>query len=271
MSPLLLAGAALLTAAVGALGGLGGAVLLVPALVVGGLPAAEAAPLGLLSVAAGSVAAGALQLAERTVNHRLGVTTEVAASAGAAMGALASGAVGEELLTRALGVVAVAAAVLGVRRKGLRNPPDPAAGGELVGEWPGQLAGAYRLPEGVVTYRARRLPAGLALMWVSGVVAGVAGTSGGFIKTPVTSEVMTVPVKVAASTTTFTIGVTSAAGLAVFAAQGRIDPVAGAAVVAGSLLGGRLGARLQAGVPPQLVRRALAGVLLVVGVLLWVT
>jgi uncharacterized membrane protein YfcA len=59
-------------AALGALGGLGGAVILVPALVLAGLPAAEAGLLGLLSVAAGSVAAGAHQLRERSINHRLG-------------------------------------------------------------------------------------------------------------------------------------------------------------------------------------------------------
>ena len=42
---------ALVTATVGALGGLGGAVILVPLLVITGTPAREAAPLGLLSVA----------------------------------------------------------------------------------------------------------------------------------------------------------------------------------------------------------------------------
>jgi hypothetical protein len=102
----------------------------------------------------------------------------------------------------------------------------------------------------------------------AGVVAGVAGASGGFIKTPATSEVMHVPVKVAASTTTFTVGITSAAALIVFAVQGRIDVTDSAAVLAGALVGGQLGARFQARLAPQVVRRTLSALLVVVAVVL---
>lgn len=68
---ILLVAASFGTSAVGALGGLGGALLLVPLLVITGTPASQAAPLGLVSVAAGSIAAGGFQLLDRTVNHRL--------------------------------------------------------------------------------------------------------------------------------------------------------------------------------------------------------
>ena len=113
-------------------------------------------------------------------------------------------------------------------------------------------------------YAATRLPAGLAVMSTAGVVAGVAGASGGFIKTPATTEIMGVPVKVAASTTTFTVGITSAAALIVFAIHGRINLDDAAPVVMGSLAGGQLGARLQARFSPQAVRTALAVVLVIV-------
>ena len=103
------------------------------------------------------------------------------------------------------------AAELSGFRKGVRNPPQPSFGDGDVGEWPGTLAGAYQMADGVAPYRVQRLAAGLIAMTVSGLVAGLAGTSGGFVKTPAASELMHVPVKVAASTTTFTIGVTSAA------------------------------------------------------------
>ena len=261
---------ALVTAGVGAVGGLGGAVLLVPVLVVLGIPASEAAPLGLLSVAAGSLSAGAQQLRERTVNHRLGVFTELAASAGAIVGALASGVASDTVLTRVLAVTAFAAAVAGGRRKGVRNPPREGYGDADVGEWHGELAGAYRVGGGVAPYQAKRLPAGLGAMALSGVVAGLAGASGGFIKTPATSELMHVPVKVAASTTTFTIGITSAAALLVFAAQGRIESSTAAPVLAGALAGGLVGARLQARLSPPVVRRALSVLLVLVAVVLLV-
>lgn len=268
---LALAALGLLTAGVGALGGLGGAVILVPILVLTGKPITEAAPLGLISVAAGSLAAGAFQLREGTVNHRLGVTTETAATFGALAGALLSGVVSEAVLKWVLGVVAVSTAIVGGRRKGVRNLPDPALGVDDLGERPGTLAGAYPLHTDVVPYRARRLGAGLGLMGLAGLVAGLAGTSGGFLKTPAMSEVMRVPVKVAAATTTFTIGITSAAALVVLAVQGRISPVPAAAVALGSLVGARLGALLQGRLSPPLVRRSLSAVLVLIGLILIVT
>jgi uncharacterized membrane protein YfcA len=271
MHPVALAAAAATTAGFGAVGGLGGAVLLVPALVVTGTPVAEAAPLGLVSVAAGSLAAGATHLSEQTVNHRLGVTTELAASTGAVVGALAAESVGDAALTRTLAVVAIAAALAGGLRRGTRNQPDPSLGPDDVGERPGRLAGAYRLGDVVVPYRARRLPLGLALMGLAGVVAGMAGVSGGFVKTPATTEVLHVPVKVAASTTTFTVGITAAAALLVMAGQGRIDAGEASVVIAASFAGGRLGAAVQAGLSPVLTRRVLATLLVAVGAVLLVT
>lgn len=268
MSAPLLGILALLTAAVGALGGLGGAVLLVPLLVVFGVPVAEAAPLGLLSVAAGSLSAGSRQVMEQTINHRLGVLTEIAASAGAIGGALVSGIASDALLRGVLAITAASAAIAGGRRKGIRNPPQPGFTEADVGEWRGRLAGAYRIGAGIAPYEARRIPVGLVAMMVSGVVAGLAGASGGFIKTPATSEVMHVPVKVAASTTTFSIGVTSAAGLLIFALQGRIDATTAAPVLAGAIVGGSVGAALQSELNPPVVRRALSVVLLTVALVL---
>jgi uncharacterized membrane protein YfcA len=261
-------GLSLLAACLGAMGGLGGAILLVPALVLTGMTAAAAAPLGLLCVASGSLAAAPRQLLERTVNHRIGVVIELVASAGAVTGALLSGLVSEAVLTRGLAVVALAAAYVGVRRTGLRNPPNPDCTDADVGERVGSLSGAYRLGDAVAPYRTTHLPRGLGLMALSGFVAGTSGASGGFIKTPTLNELMHVPVRVAAATTTFTVGITSAAALLVFALQDRIDTTLAGPVIAGSLLGGLLGAKVQSRLPPLVIRRGLCALLVVVAAVL---
>lgn len=265
IGPAILAFAA---ATLGSLGGLGGAILLVPLLVVTGTSAAEAAPLGLLMVAAVSIAAGPRQLRERSVNHRLGIATELVASTGAVVGALASGALGDRILSYLLAVVAVAAALAGSSRRGVRNPVDPACGPADVGERVGALAGAYPLGTGVAPYWPVHLRGGLVLMAVAGFVAGGSGASGGFIKTPAMSELMRVPSKVAAATTTFTVGITASAALCVFALQDRIDVEVASGVIVASLLGGAAGARLQSQISPALVRRSLGALLVVVAVLL---
>ncbi|MFM7045838.1 MAG: sulfite exporter TauE/SafE family protein [Ilumatobacteraceae bacterium] len=256
--------AAFLTASVGTLGGLGGAILLVPLLVSTGMSPAEAAPLGLLSVVVGSSAAAQRQMTAHTTNHRLGVVTESASTAGAILGALVAGSISAKALTLVLAAVALGAAVAGGRRKGIRWKPDEAAPSSVVGEWVGTMNGAYSLDGSVVPYATRRLGTGLAVMGLSGVVTGLSGVGGGFMKTPASSELMHAPVKVASSTTTFSIGITAAAALMVKAAHGDLQVHLGAAVLIGALAGGRAGSVVQTHMSPPAIRRFLSVVLIVV-------
>lgn len=266
LGPAMLAfGAALL----GSLGGLGGAILLVPILVVTGMSPTEAAPLGLIMVAASSIAAGPRQLMERSVNHRLGVTIELLASTGAVVGAIVSGYLSETFLTYLLATVAAGAAVAGAVRSGLRNQPDPACERSDVGERVGAISGAYVLRDDeIIPYRPGRLGVGLAFMGVAGFIAGSAGASGGFIKTPAMTEIMRVPTRVAASTTTFTVGITASAALVIYAIQGKVDVEMASLIVSTSLLGGVAGAAVQSKLSPAVTRRLLSALLLVVAGLL---
>src|SRR5437764_959255 len=159
---------ALVTASLGALGGLGGAVVLVPLLVLTGTPAREAAPLGLLSVASGSLAAGPRQLAELTVHHRLGVTSETMASVGG----------------RPADVRCPRPDQPGPRRAGHRRQPArrsarrPAAvGARFVGHPPGAgrhppRRGRHPLRPGVKPVTARRIRYE-RMMWALGMTARI--------------------------------------------------------------------------------------------------
>lgn len=258
------------TACAGTLGGVGGAILLVPILVMLGVDPLLAPPLGLLSVAAGSLAAAPRQIAEGVVHQRLGVTLEILATVGTIGGALVADRLDATVLARLLGVVAIAAGLAGLGRRELRNPPRVEFVTDAPGEWPGTLGGAYRLGDEVVPYQAQRLPLGMICMLFAGLVSGLSGVGGGFMKTPVMRELMHVPVKVAAATSTFTLGITASAGLIVFGGQGRIDYEAGAAIVAGGLIGGVVGSRFQQRLHPRKVRMLLVALLLVVGVVVLV-
>lgn len=251
----------------GGIGGLGGAVLLVPVLVLLGWSATEAAPIGMAMVSASSLSAAGPQLANDVANHRLGVTMEIAASIGVAGGAALSVVVAPRALMYVLGISAIVAALVGGTRTGQRNVPIDDVRLDEMCDLPGRLGSAYRDEHGrVVPYQVRRLPAGLALMAGAGVVAGMTGSSGGYIKTPVMNEVMRIPVKVAGATTMFMVGITAAVALAVYASQGRISAAVAPAVL-GGLLGGRLGARVQQRLPAPSVRRLLSAVLIVIGIL----
>ena len=263
MAPALLVLLGLGCALAGSVGGIGGATLLVPVLLALGMEPLQAAPLGLLAVAAGSLAAAARQVDDGLVHHRLGLSVELTAGIGTVAGALASTQVPEQWLARVLGLAALVGAVAALSRTGVRNLPDATFDAEPGGEWPGTLGGQYSLGGQMVPYQATRVGAGMAASVVAGVVAGLSGVGGGFVKTPAMSEIMRVPVKVAGATTTFTLGLTASTGLLIYAVQGRLEVRDGAAVVAGALVGGVVGARLQSKLHASTVRR-LTGVLLLV-------
>lgn len=270
-APWILLGFAAFTAMLGAIGGIGGAVLLVPALLVMGWSPLEAAPAGMAMVAAGAFAAVPAQARNRTSNLRLAAVLETSASIGAAAGAVLSVTIAPTTLMRLLGVAAIVAALAGGTRTGQRNLPVEGADINLLREQPGLLASAYVDPQGrVVPYRAKRVPAGLGLTWVAGVVAGMTGTSGGYLKTPIMSEVMHVPVKVAAATTVFMAGITASVALAVYAGQGRLTSAVAPAII-GGLVGGRLGALFQPRLPAATVRQLLSVLLMIIGIVVVAT
>ena len=256
------------TSTVGSLGGLGGAILLVPLLTFGDMTIAEAAPLGLVSVIAGSVAAGRTQLRDGAVNHRFAVVTELGATAGVIVGVILAGTISDRVLTYFLATLALLAAGGGAIRKGVRWKPDPSLGADSIGEHHGSLSGVYRLNDQAVPYQPTRMGLGVSLMAIAGVVTGLAGVGGGFLKTPLSSEVMRLPAKVAAATSTFTIGLTASTALLLMAIDGRVVVSDSALVVIGSIVGGTLGSRLQRYLSPPVVRRATALVLTVIAVVL---
>lgn len=269
-SPALLALLGGATGAVGVLGGLGGAVLLVPVLSLGGVPVAEAAPLGLLAVAAGSLAASPDHIESGLVNHRLGITVELSASAGALLGASLIGIASERQLSWVLGSVAIIAGFAAVTGDTSEERwTAPAFAAETSGEWPGTLGGLFHTSLGPYPYQVGRLPLGSAVMALAGVMAGLSGTSGGYLKTPTMHRLMGAPLLVASATTTFTVGITAAAGIGIHVVHGRIDPLAGAAIIAGALLGGRLGIHLQSRLRIPTLRHVIAVALVAIGLVLF--
>jgi len=187
---------------------------------------------------------------------------------GAVVGAAIGDRVSAEALTWVLAAVALLAAISAARPTAPYNLPQASFGGELGGEWPGTLSGAYRLGDEVVPYEAKRVPAALSLMSVAGLVSGLAGVGGGFMKVPVMREVMRVPIKVAAATSTFTVGVTAAVSLIVYWRQGRVDLAATSAVIIGAVIGGVVGTRVSARLAPTTTRRVIAVLLAAVAVIL---
>jgi hypothetical protein len=101
---------------------------------------------------------------------------------------------------------------------------------------------------------------------VAGVVSGLLGVGGGFLKVPVMVLAMRVPVRAAVSTSSFMIGVTACSGALVYLARGLVDAPTTVPVVLGVTVGAYLGSKWAQRVKSSVLTVMLALVLLALGV-----
>jgi len=247
--------------------GIGGGVFLVPLLNLGlGFPITVAAAVSLATVIATSSSVTAGRAGKRLMNFRLGMVLEVATAAGSVLGGITAQLLSQATLQILFGVVTMLVAIVTIRRLKQRNVIlDPDA-------HPGRLGGRYHEEEsgGVVVYRIRRMPVALAASFVAGNVSSLLGIGGGVIKVPVLNAWCGVPLRAAAATSAFMIGVTATGGAIVYYGNGQLLPEAAAAAVLGVQLGSWLGLKVSARVPVRYLKVLLAVVLVVVAVLMFV-
>jgi uncharacterized membrane protein YfcA len=238
---ILLALVAFVAGTFGSMVGLGGGIFLIPVLSLFlGVPIHTAISASLVAVVATSTTAAAAYVRDDLTNMRLGMTLETMTVTGALVGGLAGTALGKGVLSAVFGSIMIVVAVyMGLRRGA--NKPTVVAGEDL-----GLLGASYhdRSLSTVVSYRIRRLPAGMVASFVAGNVSGLLGVGGGFLKVPVMVLAMGVPVRAAVSTSSFMIGVTACAGAVVYFAKGLVDPATAVPVVLGVTVGAYLGSKL---------------------------
>ena len=104
---------------------------------------------------------------------------------------------------------------------------------------PGPLGGRFFDEESgaTVTYRVKRLPAALLASFAAGNVSSLLGIGGGILKVPALNTWCGVPVRAAAATSAFMIGVTATGGAIIYYGRGDLPPLLAAPAVLGVQLG----------------------------------
>jgi len=250
----------------GALLGLGGGVFLVPLLnLVLGFPFSAAAAISLTTVIATSSTVSAGRAGKQLINMKLGMLLEVATAAGSFLGGVTAQFVSQSLLQRLFGVVAVIVALIMLSRLRHRNVIlDPAADS-------GVLGGRYHEHESgcTVTYRVKRLPLAVAASFVAGNVSSLLGIGGGIIKVPVLNAWCGIPLRAAAATSAFMIGVTATAGAIIYYGHGQLEPALAAAAVLGVQLGSWGGMKFGAAASTKWLKILMAAVLFIVSAMMF--
>jgi uncharacterized protein len=258
---LLAAGVA--TGLLGGMLGTGGGFFLIPVLVLGfGMPMHYAVATSIVSVIATSSAAASTHVERGTANMRLGMVLEVATATGAIAGGIGAGWISARGLEGLFAAVLVPTAALMWRGRASERSSVPDV--DLPDEAPGRLGGHYVEAGGrSVRYRVRRVWAGLAVSFVAGNLSGLLGIGGGVFKVPALRVACGVPMRAAAATSNFMIGVTAAASAFLYLGRGEVQPAVAAAVVLGTVAGSLLGAGLSPRIHPRAIEKLFA-------VLLWI-
>jgi uncharacterized membrane protein YfcA len=260
----IVAGLLLLSAAagfVGALFGVGGGVILVPALtLLLGVPIRIAMGVSLICVVATSAGASAAFVRDHWTNLRVAMVLEVATTSGALVGASLAGVVSSRVLEGLFAGAMVLSAFDMMRGK---TSEERRVRSDRLAERLG-LGSAYPDPGGQVPYGVRRVPAGASVMVLAGMASGLLGIGAGVLKVMGMDSIMGLPFKVSSATSNFMIGVTAGAGALVYLARGDVATTLAAPVALGVTAGALLGSRVLVRSSPRALRGAFVVLLLLI-------
>lgn len=221
----------------GALLGLGGGIIVIPILTIFfHLPIHTAIGVSLVGVIATSTGAAVVYVREGKANVRLGMTLELATTIGAIVGAVVADYVSARVL------YLLFAMLVGYNAYSMYRKSETAKMETAVGLQQNE-------------YEIKRVPLGLFISSFAGILSGLLGVGGGLIKVPVMYLLMGVPLKVAAATSNFMIGVTATASALIYYFNGRIDVAAAVPVALGVFAGAALGSRFNTRISTRALKR----------------
>jgi uncharacterized membrane protein YfcA len=245
----------------GAILGLGGGLIVVPALtLIYGVDIRYAIAASLISIIATSSAAAASYLRDELTNLRVAVLLELGTVAGALTGFLIASRINASLLYYLFGGLLLFSALMMFRRKQDHRAETGHPWSRKLG-----LGGSYQdEAKRRISYEVEQVPLGLFAMYGAGVLSALLGIGSGIFKVLAMDQAMKLPMKVSTATSNFMIGVTASASAGAYLMRGDIRPEIAAPVALGIIVGSLAGARVMPRLPAQLIRRAFVVVLLVV-------
>jgi uncharacterized protein len=219
--------------------GIGGGVVVLPALVyLAGAPIKIATGISVVEAFFATLSGIVAHFRYRNVNLRLGLTVGLAATAGALGGTFFSAVLPDRTLLWLYAALLVLAILMLVSAR--RQDATQFAG---VAPW-------------------KAIVSGLGV----GAITGILGVGGGWLLLPIMIVLLRVPTKVAVGTTLMVIVMSTFTGSAGKIATGQFDLQMGAPVVIFGVIGAQLGGKANRAAPPWVIRLSLVVLLSVIAV-----
>lgn len=246
---------------IGAMLGLGGGVFMILFYLLAlNLPPHQAVALSLVAVVGSSCIGGSFYIKEKLTNLKLAMSMEAFTVTGAVLGAFVGFALPPQAIQALLGIVLFYTSWAVLRRR----HSEPCAPGDrgLGGEFYDMACNQH------IKYRIDRLGVGFASSLVGGVISGIIGIGGGVLLVPIMNAVMKIPMKAAAATSNFMVGLTAAASAAVYYSGGIVDLYLSVPSVMGVMIGAFIGTRVMVRTESAVLKGLLATMLTFFGCVL---
>ncbi len=221
--------------------GVGGGIFMVPFLVLAlKIPIHQAVAASLAAIVATSSAVAAVNVERGLANIRLGVTLEVTTALGSIAGALLANRLPGSAVQLLFGLTLLPVSVLMFLkgRHSLKAKPAAAAAGPA-----SAFDSAFFDPAagGHTPYAVKNMAPASVVSFFAGSLSGLLGIGGGVVQVPVMNLLCGVPMKAAAATSNFIIGVSAAASAYVYFRKGLMPLELTAVIVVGVLTGSFVG------------------------------
>jgi uncharacterized protein len=248
---------------IGSLVGLGGSVIMTPALVALGVPLKYAIAAAMVTIIATSSGSASSYVKEKIVNVKAAMYLEMFTIVGAIAGASITSFVPAKFLYFFFAAFLLTSFV-GIRRHGSEEVPA-AVNQDRLARWL-ELEGSYHDKSlgRDVSYKLTRPALGGVGMLVAGIAAGMLGIGAGAFKVSVHELILRMPSKVSTTTSSFIIGMTALAGASVYFLSGLLYLDLAAPMMVGTTIGAFLGGRSLNRIRNSTVRRLFLVVVLLV-------
>jgi uncharacterized membrane protein YfcA len=250
---------------IGAMSGMGGGVVLIPALTLAGMDIKHAIAISIVSVIATSSGSASAYVRDHITNLKVGMFLEMFTILGALTGAAITILSSRRPLFLMFALVLLGTWVALFFQS--KEEWKPLAKVDRFSRWL-ELRGSYydEAQKQQIVYEGGRAYFGGPLMFGAGLIAGLLGIGAGALKVLIHDLVMGLPPKVSTTTSNLIIGVTALAGTSVYLAAGYIDPGLAAPVILGVGAGAFIGTKVLVRLTNMAVRRFFLVVLLILGV-----
>ncbi len=258
---------AVLAGFLGSLVGLGGGIIITPALtILFGFEIKYAIGASIVAVIATSSGSAIAFVKDHVSNMRVGMLLEVFTTAGGVVGALMAGVFSSKLLYIFFSLILLNSFYGMLKKTGLitklKKEEEKVENDKYADKY--KLNSTYydKATGETVKYNVTNVPQGSLVMFGAGFASGLLGIGSGAFKVVALDTYMKLPIKVSTATSNFMMGVTATASALIYFFNGTINPVVAAPIAIGTLIGSRTGAKVMQRLDAKYIRYIFLPILL---------